>query len=179
MDAILAWIDTLSSFEQNLIASAAFGLTSLIFQALAKKARSKGSKIMKVFAELDVSKHVLHKEYVRSTNMQLASFGASVAMLQAARWVVRGMLVMIFFFGIHSIVYSDWLYVAAAWFTFNCILEASNWLKDSSSEKSISHVPDEVKNRIYEKLRPKTFEELNKETENGQHSGEGSSGQSC
>jgi hypothetical protein len=155
MDLIYTWIDGLSSFSQSLLGAAVFSVSSWLVQRIYKKAKASGSAFMTVYSELDVHKHVLHKEYVRSGNIQYASFGASIALLLAARWVMIGILIMVFFFGIHSIVESDWLYVAAAWFTFNSMLEARNWLKDSSDPKHISHVPKETAEKIYDALKPK------------------------
>ena len=165
MEIILNWIEGLSSFQQSILGSAVFAFSSWLIQKIAKKAKSSGSAAMKAYAELDVHKHVLHKEYVRSGNIQLASYGASIAMLLAARWVMLGILIFLFFFGIDSLIQGQWLYVAAAWFTFNCMLEARNWLKDSSNDETIAHIPDETISRIYENLRPKSQEELEQREE--------------
>jgi len=165
MEIILNWIEGLSSFQQSILGSAVFAFSSWLIQKIAKKAKSSGSAAMKAYAELDVHKHVLHKEYVRSGNIQLASYGASIAMLLAARWVMLGILIFLFFFGIDSLIQGQWLYVVAAWFTFNCMLEARNWLKDSSNDETIAHIPDETISRIYENLRPKSREEVEQREE--------------
>ena len=154
MDIIYSWINSLSAFHQSLIGATVFSATSWLLQKIFKKAKSSGATFMTVYSELDVHKHVLHKEYVCSGNIQYASFGASIALLLAARWVILGILILVFFFGINSIANGDWLYVAAAWFTFNCMLEARNWLKDSSDPKHISHVPEETATKIYKALKP-------------------------
>ena len=165
MEIIFNWIDELSSFQQSIVGSVVFALSSWFIQKIAKRAKSSGSAAMKAYAELDVYKHVLHKEYVRSGNIQLASYGASIAILSAARWVMLGILIFLFFFGIDSLVKGHWFYVAAAWFTFNCMLEARNWLKDSSNVDTIAHVPEETISRIYENIRPKPIEELAQQEE--------------
>jgi hypothetical protein len=154
MDYIYTWINELSSFHQSLLAAAIFSATSWLVQKLYKKAKSGGSAFMAIYSELDVHKHLLHKEYVRSGNIQTASYGASIAMLLAARWGMRGVLIAIFFFGVNAIVERNWLFVVGAWFTFNCMLEAWNWLKDTSDPKHISHVPEEVVNKITSALMP-------------------------
>jgi hypothetical protein len=154
MEYIFSWINELTSFQQSFLGSAAFAVSSWIIHRLFKKAKSSGAAFLEAYSILDVYKHTLHKEYVRSQNIQLASFGASIALLQASRWVVRGVLTLVFFFGVHSIVARDWIYVAAAWFTFNCMLEAWGWLKDSSDTKHISHVPNEKAQEIYNALKP-------------------------
>lgn len=160
MDLIFSWIEGLSPFQQSILGSAVFAISSWLLQKVVKKAKASGAAFSKAYSEIDVHKHVLHKEYIRSGNIQLASYGASIAMLLAARWVMLGILIMVFFFGINSLLQADWLYVAAAWFAFNCMLEARNWLKDSSDPETISHVPEETVSRIYENLRPKSQEEL-------------------
>jgi len=152
MDAIFNWIETLTSFQQGMLGSAVFAFTSLIARYLYKKVKLSGAAFMEAYSTVDVHKHILHKEFIRSSNPQLASYGSSIALLLAARWMILGILILVFFFGINSFVEGNWLYVAASWFTFNCMLEARDWLKDSSSEKNIKHVPDEKVALIYESL---------------------------
>jgi hypothetical protein len=154
MDSIYSWVNSLSAFHQSLLGAAVFSVSSWLLQKAYKKAKSGGSAFWAAYSEVDVLKHVLHKEYVRSGNMQYASYGTSIALLQAARWVMSGILTLVFFFGVNAIAKREWLFVAAAWFTFNCMLEARNWLKDSSDEKHISHVPEEIVAKISEALKP-------------------------
>jgi len=154
MDLIFNWIEGLSPFQQSILGSMVFAFSSWLLQKVVKKAKSSGTAFLEAYSEIDVHKHVLHKEYIRSGNIQLASYGATVAILLSARWVMLGILILVFFFGINSLLQANWLYVAAAWFTFNCMLEARNWLKDSSDAGTISHVPEETVSKIYESLRP-------------------------
>lgn len=154
MDQVFNWIDGLTSFQQSLLGCLVFAFTSWLLQKITKKAKESGSKFWSSYSKLDVVKHTLHKEYIHSNNIQLASFGATLALLQASRWVLLGFLILIFFFGIHSITNRDWLLVAACWFTFNCILEARNWVKDTSDPKHIRHVPEEIAAEIIESLKP-------------------------
>lgn len=155
MGLILDWVNGLSSFQQSILGSFIFAVTSWIAQAAFKKAKSRGADFWAAYSKLDVVKHSLHKEYVNSNNIQLASFGARFAVLHALRWVLRAALIMVFFFGINSIVNREWFLIAAVWFTFNCLLEAWNWVKDSSSPKHIEHVPKDVASEIIESLKPK------------------------
>lgn len=155
MDIIYSWIENLSPFNQSLLAAAIFSISSWIIQRLYKKAKSSGAQFLSIYSELDVHKHILHKEYVRSGNIQLASYGASIALLLAARWIMLGVLILVFFFGINSIIQGNWLYVIAAWFTFNCMLEARNWLRDSSNPEHISYIPKDVVNRVYDSWKQK------------------------
>lgn len=90
MDLIYSWINELSSFHQSILGAAVFSVSSWFVQKAYKKAKSSGSAFMEAYSELDIHKHVLHKEYVRSGNIQYASFGASIALLLAARWVMLG-----------------------------------------------------------------------------------------
>ncbi|MEH6626626.1 MAG: hypothetical protein V7739_09280 [Motiliproteus sp.] len=154
MDIVFSWIDSLTSFQQGILGSFVFAVTSWFTQKSLKKAKSTGSHFFEEYSKLDVVKHTLHKEYVRSNNIQLASFGATIALLQASRWIVGGGLILIFFFGLNSIFNKEWLLVAGAWFTFNCLLEAWNWVKDSSHPDNISHVPEDVALEIIESLKP-------------------------
>lgn len=163
MEIIVNWIDGLSPFQQGILGTGVFSLSSWLAQKIYKKAKSSGVAFMDAYSELDVHKHVLHKEYINSGNVQLASFGASIALLLSARWAILGILILVFFFGVNSIFEGNWVYVAAAWFTFNCMLEARNWLKDSSDEKCIAHVPEETVEKIYYALKPKDLENIESE----------------
>ena len=155
MNIIFDWINSLTSFQQSLLGSLIFAITSWVAQKAFQKAKSTGSKFWSDYSRLDVIRHFLHKEYVNSNNIMLSNFGTTFVLLQAFRWIIRGALVLIFFLGIRAIINRDWLLIAAAWFTFNCMLEAWNWIKDSSNPNQISHVPEEFAAEVIESLKPK------------------------
>ena len=154
MDGILEHINGLSPFVQGLLGSAVFAISSILLQRVMNRAKKSGSEIFRVFARLDMVRHILHKDYVNSRDLQRSSYGSAVAMLFAFRWMLGGFLIAIFFIGVHSIINGNWLFVAASWFCFNCFLEAHNWVKDTGHEKHISHVPDEVQADVITVMYP-------------------------
>ncbi|WP_105170258.1 V3/V1b-type arginine vasotocin receptor [Pseudoalteromonas sp. T1lg24] len=158
MSSILEIINSYTPFEQSLIGSAVFLFSSWLFRTIFNKAKSSGKIFFKEYSKIDVVKHTLHKEYINSNNMQFSTFGSSIALLHASRWLIKALLIFIFFSGLSSILNADWLFVAVYWFCFNCVLEANSWVKDSSSESSVSHVPEDLKNEIYDKLKPQPIE---------------------
>ncbi|MBY5990897.1 hypothetical protein [Ferrimonas balearica] len=158
MSSILEIINGYSSFTQSLIGSAVFLFSSWLFRVVFNKAKSSGKILFEEHSKIDVIKRTLHKEYINTSNVQLSTFGSVVAFLHASRWLVRALLIFIFFSGLSSILKGDWLFVAAYWFCFNCVLEANGWVKDTSSEKSISHVPEDLKKDIYERFKPQPIE---------------------
>ncbi|RTR40150.1 V3/V1b-type arginine vasotocin receptor [Shewanella canadensis] len=163
MSSILEVINSYSPFEQSLIGSAVFLFSSWLVRLIFKKAKNSGAHLFHEYSKIDVVKHTLHKEYINTNNMQFSTFGSSMALLHASRWVIKALLISVFFVGLSSILKGDWLYVVASWFSFNCILEANSWVKDSSSDECVSHVPEDVKNDIYNRLKP----QLNEHVESG------------
>lgn len=158
MEFILNYIESLSPFIQSLAGSAVFLFSSWLFRYLFAKAKKGGTVFFDHYSRIDVIKHVLHKEYVNSTNIQHASYGASVALLQASRWLIRALLIAIFFVGLSSILNGNWLFVAASWFCFNATYEAFNWVKDTSNVSHISHVSEEKRKEVYEYLKAQPTE---------------------
>ena len=163
MDSILGWIEQLSPFLQGVLGSAVFAFTTFIAQKVIKKSKSSGAKFLDAYKTLDVHKHLLHKHFVRSGEPQMVTFGVSVALLQSARWLVLALMIMIFVFGVQSAVDGRWFYVAGAWFSFNSMFEAWNWVKDSSNVKSVEHVSQEKIDEVTTALLPEEFREQIKE----------------
>ena len=160
LSSILETINSYSPFTQSLIGSAIFLFSSWLFRVVFNKAKSSGKIFFKEYSKIDVIKHTLHKEYINTTNLQFSTFGSVIALLHASRWLIRALLIFIFFSGLSSILKGDWLFVAAYWFCFNCVLEASSWVKDTSSESSISHIPEDLKKEIYDKFKPRQIEAI-------------------
>jgi len=158
LDSILEVINSYSPFVQGLIGSAVFLFSSWLVRKLFDKAKSSGKVFFLEYSKIDVVKHTLHKEYINTTNMQYSTFGASIALLHASRWLIKALLILTFFSGLSSFFKSDWLFLLASWFCFNCILEAYSWVKDSSSDKSVSHVPEDIKSDIYNRFKPQLAE---------------------
>ncbi|WP_373939058.1 V3/V1b-type arginine vasotocin receptor [Vibrio kanaloae] len=154
MDSILNWIEHLNSFYQGLLGSAVFAISSCVAQKLFSKTKSSGAEFLESYTTLDVHKHLLHKHYVRSKNIQLASYGSSIALLIAARWVLLAFMCLIFVFGVQSALDGKWLYVIGAWGSFNYMFEARNWVKDSGSDTSIAHIDKDKVQIVTERLIP-------------------------
>ncbi len=159
MDYILNWIEQLNSFYQGLLGSAVFALSSWFVQKLFSKAKSTGSEFLDAYITLDIHKHVLHKHYVRSKNIQMASYGSSIALLLAARWAILSFMILIFVFGVQSALDGKWLYVVGAWVSFNYMFEARNWVKDSGTDKSIAHIEKDKVQAVTKKLIPELVEQ--------------------
>jgi hypothetical protein len=154
MNFILNWIIQLNPFYQSLLGAAVFSLSSWLVQKVFKKAKSSGSTFLDAYITLDIHKHLLHKHYVRSRNVQMASYGSSIALLIASRWIITSFLFLIFFFGVQALLDGKWLYVAGAWFAFNAMFEARNWVKDSSTDDAIKHINKEKLETVTSEVIP-------------------------
>jgi len=152
LEQIFYWIEQLSSFQQSLLGSAVFAISSYFIQKLFKKAKSSGSAFLDAYTDFDVHKHLLHKHYVRSKDIQMSSYGSSIALLLAARWVLLGVMVLIFVFGVQSALEGKWLYVIGAWVSFNYMFEARTWVKDSGDDASVRHIKPEKIQAVTEAL---------------------------
>lgn len=149
---IIEIIEQQSPFIQGLIASAVFGLSVWIVRAIFRKASKSGGVFLKRYQQNLLAKHWLHRYYVNSDDQYRFSMGFNFVVLQSLRWMIRGILISIFFFGVGSILEGDWLYVASSWFVFNCFLEAGQWVKDSSNEREIENFDEDVKKEYFESL---------------------------
>ena len=154
MEFIFEWIEALNPFQQSLLGSSIFAFSSWIAQRLYKKAKSSGSDFLDSYTTLDIHKHVLHKHYVRSTDIQMSSYGSSIALLISARWAMLSFLALIFAFGVDAALEGRWVYVVGSWVSFNWMLEARNWVKDSSDPSSVSHIPEDKVQEITGQLLP-------------------------
>ncbi|HGZ6767487.1 TPA: V3/V1b-type arginine vasotocin receptor [Vibrio parahaemolyticus] len=156
MEQLFEYIDSLSSFQQGLLGSAVFAFSSWFVQKLSRKAKSSGLAFFESYSRLDVLRHVVHKHYINSNNIHEVSYGSSLVLLRAFEWIIRAFLIMIFFFGIHSLVNEQWLFVAASWFSFNCALEGFNWVKDSSHVKSVSYIDEDKREQLVNDFLPES-----------------------
>ncbi|MEZ8138917.1 V3/V1b-type arginine vasotocin receptor [Vibrio splendidus] len=168
MELILNWIGQLNSFYQGLLGSAVFAISSWVVQKLFNKTKSSGSEFLEAYSTLDVHKHLLHKHYVRSKDIQLASYGSSIALLIAARWVLLAFMCLIFVFGVQSALDGKWLYVIGAWVSFNYMFEARNWVKDSGSDASIAHIDKDKVQVVTESLIPELIDNPESKPESAQ-----------
>lgn len=152
MQQVIGYIDGLSPFIQGLLGTALFAFSSWVFQQAFKRAKTSGSVFFREYSKLDMVRHVVHRYYVNSNDFQRSSYGATIALLFAARWILIGILIVTFIVGIDALLNGRWLFLAASWLCFNCFLEAYNWVKDTSDEKSIAHVADDIKEEILTQL---------------------------
>lgn len=164
-DQLIETIESYSPFVQGLIASITVAISIYLFQVIVQKLKNKGLVFIDAYSKLDVIKHVLHKEYINTQNVHLSTFGATIALLHASRWLLLAILIADFFAAISFIINRDWLLALAAWFVFNCVFEAYRWVRDSSNDKTISHIPEDIKAELYERYKPKQNKDVSKENE--------------
>jgi hypothetical protein len=149
---IIAIIEQQSPFVQGLIASAVFGFSIWFVRAIFRMISKSSSVFFKQYQRDLLAKHWLHRHYVNSNDQYRFSLGFNVVVLQSIRWMIRGVLIFLFFFAVESILESNWLSVACAWLVFNCFLEAGQWAKDSSSEREIEKFDNDIKKEFFDSL---------------------------
>ncbi|PSS72116.1 hypothetical protein AYI88_15210 [Shewanella algae] len=154
LEFIINWFDGLHPFFQNLCAAAAFAIASWLLRILAGKIKRSGSEFFVAYQKMDMYKHLVHKELVSSSELVNFSKGYFIITLEAFRWAFKAVLIPIFFLGVSAIVNGDWWMLLCYWFMLNCMLEASTWLKDKSSESEISYINEEIKEEFYSIMYP-------------------------
>lgn len=152
MIEIIQLIDQQSPFVQSLIAATVFAVSVWLMRVAIKMVGRTGSRFLRDYQRILLTKHWLHKYYVNSNDQYRFSLGFNVVVLQSLRWVVRGLLIFIFFLGVNSLLNSEWLWAICSWLVFNSFLEASQWLKDVSSESDISKVDEDIKKEFFDSL---------------------------
>jgi len=161
IDNILQMIESQSPFLQGLIAATIFAFTTWLFRVLKRKALKSGSKFMQEYQKLELTKHYIHKNYVRGQSIEVVNHGINIVSFQAFRFSILAVLVIILFWGINSILNENWLYVVASWFSFNLFFEAHTWLKDKSNPNVIDGISDDIKENFYSSLSSKSPESKN------------------
>lgn len=148
MDILLNRINELNPFVQSLLASALFALLMYITQRVWRKTKQTSSKFLNEYNKQDYFKHLVHKELLNSHDSALISKGYFIITIQAFRWIARGILILIFFLAVNSILTANWLMLLCYWFMFNCFLEAHTWLKDQSKDEAVSHVSQKIREEV-------------------------------
>lgn len=163
---VIELIEQQSPFIQSLISAAVFGATIWLARTILKIIGKNSSKFLNAYQYEILRRHWVHKEYVNSNNILQYTQGFNFVVLQALRFSLIGILIFVFFFGVSSIIASQWLWTLCSWFAFNSFYEAYQWAKDSSSEEHIKKIDDSIKKDFFEKLPSNKNVEVDKETKN-------------
>ena len=150
MNEIITLIEQQSPFIQGILGSAAFALILIISRVILAKTRKSGKQFVKGCSRDILFKHWVHKELVKSRDQHLFTLGHFLVFIESFRWIVRGALILLFFFGVFALIEKQWLEFLAYYFTFNCFFEASRWLKDSSTDDVIEGIDEEVKKEFFD-----------------------------
>lgn len=156
MENINLFVDKLSPFWQGIVGSAVFaGLALLLrlFLRLGSRLSSYfGVRILRAYSNDILFKHWTYKDYVNSRELVLFSYGHFYVIMHALRWATKSGLFLVFFFGVASMMEKNWLHFVAYYLAFNCLLEASSWLKDRSAEKDIKHIDPKTKEEFFQSI---------------------------
>jgi len=140
MSTLLEQFDKLHSFYQQLIVAAIFAsllwiggkLLSFVFSLSKDWQRSQ---------DVDrLQKHWLHKYYVNTGGMYFFTQGYLFILKKASERVLAAFLLLIFYFGITSLINGSWLGFVFAYLAFSSLWEARSWLQDQSSDAAIAGI---------------------------------------
>lgn len=147
---IIDLIEQQSPFIQGLIASAIFGITVWLLRVILKKSAKSGVEFLNAYQEITMLRHLIYKDYVKSDDIYKYTQGFNFVVLQILRWFLIGVLIVVFFLGVNAILNSQWVWAICSWFAFNSFFEAYQWSKDSSDEKTIKNINEDIKNEFLE-----------------------------
>lgn len=68
--------------------------------------------------------------------------------MDVANYSIRGVLLIVFYLGVNSIILKEYLSFIVYFFAFYSFYEAYDWIKDSSNERSIKNVDEILKNEF-------------------------------
>ncbi len=165
MNDILNKISQLSPFLQGLLAAAVFALSIWLLQVALNRAKRSGKKFVNFYSRDILFKHWVHKRLVRSNQLNYFTFGHFYIFTESFRWIIRAGLTLVFFFGVISLLNAEYLAVLAYYLAFNCLLEASSWLRDWSSDDEVKFINEDLKNEVLNKLEKRAVEHQPEEKE--------------
>lgn len=163
---ILIWIENQSSFIQSLIASTLFGATIWMLRTILRLSARTGAATLKQFEKQSLIKHWLYRYYVNSDDVRLRNEGFHTVVLFSIKWAMRGILILVFFLCIDSILNKNWLWVVCSWLVFNSFFEAYQWVKDTSDHKYIVKIDKKILEEFVSEL-PEHQAKVFVETDNG------------
>lgn len=153
---VLTWIEHLSPFLQGVLGSAGFAFilwaSRRAFRIALRVLKTQSRTFSRGYSEDLLSKHYVHKNLVQSGNLCKFSFGHFLIFTESFRWILRGVLILVFFFGVFSILDGNLLKLLAYYLTFNCLFEAHRWLRDWSSESHIEKLDEDIKKEFFARL---------------------------
>lgn len=151
IDIALEFIENLSPFIQGVLGSAAFAVLLWIARVVTRGLGKTGKSYFKVISHDLVMKHILHKRFINSDNLYSQIWANFFALRQALRGFIKASAMFVFFAGVNALLEGNWLLLAGLFLALNGLIEAGSWLKDTSDEKHISHLDQEVRDELLNK----------------------------
>lgn len=146
---VLTWIEQLSPFLQGVLGSAGFAFILWASRIMLMVLRNQGKTFFRGYSRDVLLKHYLHKNLVQSEDLWRFSYGHFLIFTESFRWILRGVLILVFSFGVFTIFDGNLLKFLAYFFTFNCLFEAHQWLRDWSSDSHIEKLDEDTKKDFF------------------------------
>ncbi len=136
MEHLLEQINSLGSFELNLLASAVFGVLILIGKFLLNKAQEFGKHLVGDYEKRYLYKYASHHEIFNSPELPKPTRQFFYVILTALTWLIAAVMALVFVYGVKALTSKDWFIFLGHWFAFNYLYEALTWAKDSREDKT-------------------------------------------
>ncbi|MAM71769.1 MAG: hypothetical protein CMP91_11580 [Gammaproteobacteria bacterium] len=143
METILNNINSLGGFELNLLASTTFLIATLVARYLFKKVSSSSKLFIKLYENMYFYKYVAHKNiYELSEIPEQVKFFFQTC-LMCLKWLILSLMVLLFFHGVSALTSGNWFLLVGYWISFNYMLEAYMWARDSRNDKTAKAIHQE------------------------------------
>lgn len=158
MEALLRKINSLGSFEVNLLAAVVFGIvvviTRFLGKLLVKRLAESGVRIAKLYAENYLQKYLAHHAIFGSKEIAEPVRLFFLVILTSIAWLFLSALMLVFFYGVNALATGKWFIFLGHWFALNCLIEGFLWAKDSRNDK----IPKAIYDAKFGKAEQKTTE---------------------
>ncbi|MBE9399693.1 hypothetical protein IOQ59_20710 [Pontibacterium sp. N1Y112] len=143
MESLLNTINGLGGFEVNLLASTIFLVATLLVRYLFKQAAEHSKLFLKLYEEMYFYKYIAHKNIYESKDVpeQVKFFFQTC--LMSLKWIILSLMILIFIHGVKALTSGEWFLLAGYWFSFNYMLEAFMWARDSRNDKTAKIIHEE------------------------------------
>ncbi|WP_036799520.1 hypothetical protein [Photobacterium marinum] len=150
MVSILDRINSLGPFEVNILASSIFLFATFFIRFLFKKAACHSKLFLKVYEEMYFYKYVVHKNIYELEDVPNQVKFFFQAVLMCLKWLLLALMVLVFTHGVTALTSGEWFLLVGYWFSFNYLLEAYMWARDSRNDKTAKAINERRNDKICE-----------------------------
>lgn len=136
MESILTKINSLGTFELNLLSAAVFAALVFFTSFLYRKILKGGKIFVGKYAETYLYRYLAHHRIFGSEEIAEPLRIFFYVCLSSVAWLLVGLLILVFIYGVRALASGEWLIFLGHWFAFNSMFESFMWARDSRNDKT-------------------------------------------